>query len=56
MREQCIGLEYRVDVTLVRRDSLYEIAADPNEPGVWLFEAGQHSQRGGLPAAAGSKQ
>ncbi len=56
VREECVVLEHRVDVALVRRNSLHVFAGDADESFVGLLEPGKHAQRGGLAATARAEQ
>ena len=49
-------LEHRVDVALVGRHALDEVARDADEALVGLLEPGEHAQRGRLAAPARTEQ
>ena len=56
VREQGIGLEHHVDVTLVRRDVGHIGAVQPDRARGRLLEPGDHPHRGGLPAPRRAQQ
>ena len=56
VREQGVVLEYGVDVALVRRNTLHELARDADRPSVGLLEAGKHAQGRRLATAGRSEQ
>ena len=54
--KQCVVLKDGVDVTLVRRNTLYVFAAYTDKPRVGLFKTGKHSQGCGLATSAWAEQ
>src|SRR5207302_420564 len=54
--EQCIVLEHKPDVALLNFDVIDAFAANENVAIGWGFQAGDHSQHGGLSATARPQQ
>lgn len=56
MREKRVALEYRIDMTLIRREIQDACAIEPDVAGGWIVETGNEAQERGIPAARRPEQ